>query len=470
MPIPLFGSIGALFNRIGKAGLVISQIRSGQNSQLTNLTDTTNGVVAQYDAESDLQALVGGGYLGVLTGMEGAGPLMANLAAQTVNRMVFRDSPLLNQSLQSINTLAALLEINRQMGLLPATVLAMTIAGTANPFSTYPTNAGNGVINFSTRRPQDGLVAENTFAEDIRFTCTADSYTGGATEGNEAFSVTGEGNQGDVWSFDWPLGSNASTSLNAIDGNVSTGSGNGLTNSGFNTFTVTNTPDNWTLNGAAGTVFFEESTLVYDGAKALRWLGDGTTGSYLEQRFGVSTGTTLDLVPLTQYSFNSFWRRDGTVPGAGVVTVALVDGNGNVFNDEGGNANSFTIDLTGLTTDYVSYTGVFRTPRDLPSTRKLRLTMSTGLTAGRSVYLDKASLGVMTRLYPSGPYAAMHAGSVPFQAGDYSILTMTNSRGSGGTLNTFQTLWQRLFFDLVMANELLLPSASSPNVLDSLIG
>ncbi len=172
---------GNLFNRWGRLGKVLSAIRTHQLLQLPNMTDVNVGVVAQFDAESDIQALMGAAYLGILSGVEGAGGVMQSIASQTANRMVFRDNPRIGQTLSDMNILASLAEIIRQMKQQGATVLAMTITATPNNF--VAPSVGNGVVVASVRRPFDGLVLENSIAENVLFTCNADSFTGGATSG-----------------------------------------------------------------------------------------------------------------------------------------------------------------------------------------------------------------------------------------------------------------------------------------------
>ncbi len=460
-----FGSApGNLFNRLGKLGLIIKQAKSYQTSQQPNLIDTTNGAVAQYDGESDLQALIGSAYIGILNNVSTAGSLAKSVAVQTINRMVFRDNPQIGQTLTSLNTTASINEVIRQMKLQGATVLAMTIGATPSSF----TGTGNGVINASVRRPFDGLVLENSFAETVKFTCTDDSYGGNATAGNEPFTLTGTGAQNDFFAFNWPLGSNATTTLSAIDGNSNNTNGNLLTNSGFNAFTA-NIPDNWSLiTGTAGTTIASENSLIYDGAAALRIIGDGATLTNITQRFDVSTGTLGTLTPQTQYSINLFMRRDGVAPANGTLTIDLIDGTNTVINDANAVANTFNIDLTALTTTYASYTGVFRTPAILPAAQYLRLRLTgTALTTGRTVYLDKLSMGKMTQLGTSFPFFTVHSGSTPFLASDYGTVAITNSRGSGGTLSTFQTLWAQLFTSDMIGNEFLLPSSATPTISDS---
>lgn len=457
-----------LFNILGAIGSLIKQVKTYQTAQYTNMVDTTAGVVAQLNAESDVQALMGNSYISLLNSTSNIGQFCQQIAAAALNRKVYRDNPRIAQNLQSVNLIDSLREVIRQMKAAGASVLAQTITATPALFSANAANAGNGVIVASTKRPLDGMVLENALAETILFTCISDSYTGGNTEGNESFQVNGVGNQGDLFAFDWPLGSNGLINIDAIDGEQNNSGGNLLTNSSWDDWTG-NTPDNWEITvGTAGTQVTKESSIVYDGDFSLAITGSGGVNTALRQLFDDSTGTLGTLDPLTQYSCNLFLRRDGTAAAAGVLTVELVDSGGTVIQDENGVNNSFTIDLTALTTSFVAYNGAFRTPTDLPDEMYLRLRCSTALTNGRVIYADRISLGVMQQLYVGGPFLAVHSGSIPFQLNDFSTCAITNSRGAAGTLSTFQTLFYRLFPEMI-SNELLLPSSGTPTIDDALI-
>ncbi len=467
MAIPFLGTAG-LFTRLGKLGLLAKQLRSYQNSQYTNMTDPVVGVVGQYVYESDLQAEMGSSYIGILDSSgTGIGGPIQSLANDTINRMVFRDNPQLGQTLTTGNVVTSFQEVVRQMKSQGVTVLSVPITVTPKNF----VGNGNGVINVSTRRPSDGLVLENSFSETLLLTCTSDSYSGSATVGNEPFILTGAGSQNNPFAFNWPLGSNCRTRLSSINGDSYNSQGNVLTNSGFERFTsIANIPNNWTLElGTAGTTVFQETSSIFGGASALRILGDGTTNFRLTQKFGTSSGTTTSLSSLSQYCVCVFARRDGSAISSGVLTVDLVDGTGAPIADQLGNPNSFTIDLTSLSVTYGGFVGTFRTPQVLPSTVKIRLNLTTGLTNSRSVFLDKMSMGLMTQSYTSGPFVAVHSGANPFAINDYATASIVNGRGVGGTLSTFQTLLSRLI-PQVRANELLLPSSTNPMVSDNLIG
>lgn len=463
---------------MGKVGLLLKQVKSYQTSQLTNFTNTTTGIVAQLNAESDIQAIAGQNYIPVLNADgDVVGNVAANMGEQIINRMVFRANPLLNITLTSINTTAALEEIIQQMTAQAATVQRCTVTASPVVVSGPPgpnfTGVGNGIVNASIVRPSDSRPQENSYAETLNIVCTSDSYTGSQTVGNELFSVAGAGNQSDFFAFDWPLGSNSNVPNSAIDGDTSNDSGNLLTNSGFATdANVANVPDNWSLEvGTAGTNIALNAGTTYTGANSLQIIGDGSTLTRISQTFNSTTGTQGDIAPITQYSFNLFIRRDGVAPAAGVLTIDLTDNNGTVIADSGGTNNSFNINLTGLTTTFTSYTGIFRTHLVLNATSyKIRYRLSTALTNGRSVYIGKSSLGVFTRQYVGGPSIAIHSGSIPFQQDDYAQVVTTNDRGGAADgVSTFQTLFLRLFPQMLQQN-LMLPSSLTPSISDAFIG
>jgi hypothetical protein len=459
---------GNIFNLLGRLGGIAKKLRTYQTDAEAIMTDTTNGVVAHTKEEADVQAIMGSSYLGVLSGTGGSvtGTLQS-VASAYLNRLVYRDNPRFGQSLSSSNTTASLGELVRQMEVAGATVRKHTVAGSVTDF----TGDGDGKLVVSVKRPVDGLTLENLFAETLTVVCSTDSYLGGATAGNETLTVLAPGGPGDPFAFDWPQGSGASATLEAVDGSQDNSAGNLLTNSGFESFT-SDVPDNWVLEaGTASTNVADENSIVYDpedAGSSLRLIGDGSTLTTLYQVFGDSDGTSADLAALTQYSVCLWLARDGVAPAAGVMVVELVDGDGAIVKDEAGVDNSFEIDLTALSTGFAPSTGAFRTPLKMPDELRVRLRMTTALTTGRSVYVDRMSMAEMVQLYASGPFVACHSGKSPFVTGDLAQIVLTNSRGAGGSLDTFQTLVARLFPDVV-ANEIQLPSSDAPTVDDGLI-
>lgn len=465
MAFPLYGQVGNLFNALGKMGAVVANANSAQTTMQTTLINSNTSLLNQLNGQPDIAATVGTGWAGWLASFESPCGSMQQLAQSYINRLVYVAQPQLNQTLTSNNLSASIGYVYEQMISQGATILQMTVGSSTNPF----VGMGNGAITCSLKRPFDGRFLENAYAETLTFTCTADSYVGGATAFNEPFAVTGEGAQADVFAYNWPLGSNSSISINAIDGDTSNGSGNYLTNSGFTTWSG-GVPNNWAA-AVGATTLSQNQSIIYTPGSSLQITGDGTTLTSLTQALNSSTGSSSTLATQTQYSVNLFMRAGGAVPSQGILQVDLIDGGGSIVSDQLGTANSFTIDLTKLGTSWQAFNGFFRTPTTLGTTYSIRVHLTTALNNGAVVYLDKMSLGLANQVYAQGPYVACHSGNSLFVASptaDYATCTVTNSRGVGGTLNTFQTLLFRLLGNAT-GTELLWPSSLSPNVSDALI-
>ena len=176
------------------------------------------------------------------------------------------------------------------------------------------------------------------------------------------------------------------------------------------------------------------------------------------------------LAPLEQYSFNIFHRRGAAAVSAGQLQIDLVDRSSNaVILDEDGTANRLNIALTGLGMNWTNSTFTVRTPRIMPATYGLRFYNPAGQAVSNthSVYIDRYGLGLMTQTTRSGIYVACHSGSTQFAEGDRGVLTVANSRGAAGTLDTFQTLIYRLLHPLIRDEEIIIPYSSVPTLSDS---
>lgn len=461
MAINLGYGDGLLFKILGKVAAVIKNQGSNVTTQNAAMSSVTSGIVGQLAAEPDVQAIIGSGYLGALSSLGGSvGPLMQQVATAALNRVVYRDVPRAGQTLTTTQTLACLQELIRQMRDAGASVRACTITTTPGSFS----GGGDARFNLSAKRPSDGATLENTFSEILTALCVADSYVGGATSGNESIRITGGGAEPDVFGSAWPSGSGCDQSVNCIDGSADNSSGNLLTNSGWESWS-SGVPVGWEAV-TGGALISQSGGISYDGLYSLQLTGDGTTQLRLRQLFG--TGTPGTLLPLAQCSFCGWARRDGTVPGAGVLKVSLKDVNGGVIKDAALVDNSVIQALTALTTDWVPFVASFRTPLILPDAYYLEIETTTALSAGRSVYLDRFGLGAMNQLYIHGPFAAVHSGATPLRADARATATVVNGRGAGGTLDTWQTGLYRLFLD-VQSNELLFPSSASNTIDDAWI-
>jgi hypothetical protein len=460
---------GNLFNRLGKLGKIISQIQTYQLAQYQNLVNPTTGAYPQFVSEPDIQSLIGSQFLSQLSGPESVSSLCQQVAQQIINRMVFRDNPQISQTLSQLNILTSINEVIRQMNVQGATVLQQTI--TATP-STY-TGTGTGGIAVCVKRASDGRSLEHCLAETLLVTCTSDSYLGGTTAGAESFTITGTGAETDLFAWDFPMGSNSSNTVTQVlSSDSQNASGNLLNNSNFATWsTVTNFPTNWDiLSGVAGTSLVKETANTYGSGYAVRIVGDGSSTPSFSQTFNNgTTGTGIQLPAQYVMGWCVFLRSTTGADSTGTLTVDLVDVNNAVVYDNAGNLNSKSISLTTLGTSYTAFSGYFLTPTVLPSTLKFRISASSAPGVGDDVLIANLSATTMTQLYNYGPYVSLHYGSTPFIQGDFATIPVTNSRGSGGTLNTFQTLFMRLFDPYVLNNNIILPSSSMPTISDNLM-
>lgn len=455
-----FTGTGGMFTRIGKmlkVGYTLTPYEAGIpalfdeifNQYLTSLENVGGAVQVQADQATRIAS----GVMGFITQTAGA----------TVQGMVLAD-----QGSQSTSVQQSLQETIRQMkvGGYYVTPNAIGVSQAALPNFT-----GNGVLVMTTKRG-DGLVQENSIPEVLRVTCTADSYTGGATQGREQFGVAGQPASAGTWDYDYPTGSGAAQSATAVSSSEDANtSGNLLTNGDFEGWTgsgPTSTLDYWTLGtGAWGTDIQQNTTDPNLGTYALEFVAGTATATTLYQEFGdTTTGTAATMTAYRSYAVNLWLRKLSGTISAGVLRVALVDDSGTVLNDGQGVANSFDVTLSGLTTSYVAYNGTFRLDADPPAVVRLQLRLTTNL-AGGNVLADDICLAPVTNFYQGGPGFAVFSGATPFVTGDAWNVTVTNDYGGASYLGTFQTGFDRIFN--MKALNLLLPSTGSNLIANTLI-
>lgn len=444
---------GGLFVRLGRVGKLAHLLDTYQDG----LPAVFDDLVAQY--QSTLQAV--GGFvaqqqLGLLRSTSSVMGFAQSVSQQTVLQMVEADEPAVARSLH-----LALREVIRQMVIQAKTVQSSNVTFTK---TALPTNDGTGQLVTSAKRG-DGLVQENAFTEQTRIVCTADAYSGGATEGREVFTLTGETPSAGVWDFDYPQGSGASVTVRAVTADDdATAGANLLTNGDAEEWTDSPPElDNWTLETGVWGTDAQQDAAGYRGSFALEIVA-GTTNTTLYQEFDSDTGTSATLSPLTSYAVH-FWAKEVAATAAtGVLTVELVNDSGTVINDEQGVANSFTVDLTSLGTTYVPQSGVFRLPANPPDVVRLRFRISTDLT-GDNVLIDDICMAPLTAMYTGGPGFVIFSGATQFTRDDGWELDVDNDRPE------FLASWQGLFDRLFGMRQfgLLLPSSGSPNIDDALI-
>lgn len=466
MALSFANTAGNLFNRLGRFGRLALLGRVFQGDLATYFA----ALLAQYDSSvaSPLQGPVSGVPYLRDAAQEAALAYEASLVGNanlTVTEMMKADKPTAAGSVAD-----ALTEVAAQMVTAGASIKKCTVTATA---AQVAGNSGDGVTVVSAKRG-DGRDQELIIPEVSYLRCIADSQTGGAVLGQELFNYIGEVRSTSVWSADYPVGSGAQTAVRSIDaadpGVTGRVDGNVLVNGSFETWTVANVPDNWTIQvGAAGTEVLKSSTPnAYAGSFALQIAGSAlNTAVY--QEFNQTSGSPVVLRPSQSYAI-SFRAKMDVGPAAGVLTVELVDGTGAVINDDQGVANSFTVNLVALGVAYVAQTGVFRLPKLVPSVVRLRYRVSTALTVGRNLFIDHAAAGRLTSAYAGGPGVAQFSGAVKWVTNDAALVTTTNDFGGAANLATFQWFLDRLFGtrNLGVAG-LLFPTNAAPTVPDTLI-
>ena len=353
-------------------------------------------------------------------------------------------------------------ELIRQMVAASQTVDQCAVGATV---AAGGSNVGNPTVICSVTS-RYGKPLEYIFAETMVGTVLSDSLGNGsstATAGQEPISIVGGVKLSNNFGVTWPDGSGANATVSIVDPEQDNAGGNKLTNSSFDTFTVTNQPDDWTvLVGTVGTHVLRSTTTYNSSAASLALAGSATLAS-LAQTFGTDTEGTL--LPATVYGFNLQYYVD-VVPAAGVFKVELVDSTNTVINDDFGTANAITSPaLSGATlTTWTSLSGFFRTPTNLPSTVKLRIRVTTAVSTGTNLLIDYAALTPATQVYTAGPYVAAFRGSTDVVYGDRFTFAMTNDR-AGLFQQFFEQVWSMSSLGLILPSE----GTGSETIADSLV-
>lgn len=419
------------FNRLGEVGNALNVVNTFALTTLPAAISGAGAVMAIFDgatAEAIRNAV--GALPPALVTQQGTGldTIRNALRAVALNaavEMADADNPLPPPR----GILQALEEIRLQM-----IASADSVDANEPTIGQAASGTGGGVLVLSLLDGK-GKTLENVYDEVIELTCST-PHLGLFTAGyatNGIFAIKGEAAESNKLSYRWPKGSGA-------NGNMPSRSAwstdNLILNGKFEDFTVANTPDSWTIaSGSAGTHIFSDATNFLIGAKCLKFTGDGSTQIAVKQAFQAAAYAPLVV---------TVWVKAITsAPAAGVLRVALVNGAGSVVNDEAGTANSFTVDLTALTTSYQCFSGVFRVqPSSLggDSELALKLETTTAISNTKEVVIDECLLQYATQLYSGGPFAALATGHVTWGRDKKFTVTVTNDyRGA------IQTMTARLF-------------------------
>jgi hypothetical protein len=440
MTIPLTGT-GGLFTRLGRIGRLAQDVRSLS----TTLGTSFESLMAQYDT---LRTAVDGVPTlarGVRTNLPTFLNTLSRNAETTLLEMVRADAPYAAGSVTE-----ALQELIRQMITAGASVKTQTVSGSA---AVIAGNTGNGFLGLQTQRG-DGLQQELIVPEVVPIKCTADSQNGRTSPGREQFTYYGEVG-GSMWADNYPVGSGRTMVFSCVSADTQGQSGlingNLLRNSNFETFTTTDIPDNWTVVSGTPTTNFRRSTAQkFTGTSSLEIRGTGATSTSIEQTF-----LSGQFVPLSTYAL-TFWYK---ITGGAAGSVYIRDADSAYVDEE--------IDCAAGPVVWTRRTVYFRTGRQIPTDFKLVITEAGPLPVGTNLFLDNMTLAPLTQLYPGGPGIIIVQADSNWSVGDGFTLTTTNNFGGASNVSTFQWLFERLFG--MNLKGLLLPSAGSPTIADTLI-
>lgn len=444
-----FDGTGGLFTRIGRVGKLL-YLANQHQAALPAALDT---LITEYDETTppglrDSIAATIANATGIIANQIAWMPLLQNLANSTLLRMVYADAPAAANSVGN-----ALREVIAQMLAGPESVKASTVS-VATAAATGNSSADGVVVGSA--KLIDGKANEMLLPEVGRLVCTADSFRGQTTAGNEVFQYQGQPVTGNVYNYDWPTGSGETSSHTA----ASPATGSLLTNGDMETFaTLANVPDSWTVAvGTPGTHILQNTGTYYDGASSVKLPGSATLASFYQ---------AVDVLSSQHYAVGLRYYLSG-VPAAGVLTIEMVDASGTVLTDDAGTNLRKQVTLSAAAgTTWLSLSDCFITPRSLPSEVRFRIRLSTALSTGTDLFVDRAIVAPMRRAYTGGTYLGLLSGRTPWALRDYFTVTGANNRGGASYNATFQALFDRLFNMRQLG--LQLPSDASPSLADTLI-
>ncbi len=439
MAVTLTGS-GGLFTRLGAIFKIVERVED-HIDDLDSRIDTADG---QYASASRDMVLPLVGARDAIKAMAGSVVDSAWAAAErTIVDMVQADAP---QPTRDIGT--ALRELVSQM-----TTAGASVSQNASSVSVAAVSGGTGTGKLACHI-RDGA---NIRAEVATAKCVSDGQFSGSSA-DVSFSYSSPEQAAARPSSDWPTGTQQRKRIPVLDASQDAvgGWGQRLTNADFESWT-TNMPDGWfAVTGTAGTHWAQSASIYLRGSSAFQFIGDNLTLAKVEQR--LSGSEALKLRPNTTYMLG-FWYKDGSShPSAGVVRVSVRDYAYTVLTGA-----SIQLNASSASSSWQFTSAIFRTGDLVPTAPRMVLELTTAInTGGRFVIDDVFLVQAFPLQREPALYGLVVPGATDFVVDDAFTVTTTNDLANG-----FQRHFDRAF-DLY-SRSIVLPSAGSPTISDSLI-
>lgn len=344
---------------------------------------------------------------------------LKSLLSDLIVDEVTNDVPLANASLSS-----CLAEWRRQMlrdseSLNHSLVTLGSVTAVGSPTSN---------TQFITTDKDGTAVSQDLIVPDSYLIRVAADDQRGASTYAETLSIVGKKADTDPTDETYPTGAGINTTKSIIDPALARGL---VTDPGFDAWTVSNTPDDWTIvaPAVAGTNVFKASDDPRDSS--------GTSLRILSTASGtVKLRQAVTLTPNTVYAVHFKYKpvaNGSATPSAVIAKVRLVDGSGTVIQDDAAN----DLSLSGSTHAVVTvgsgwnngYQAYFITPTTLPDTVYLEITQDSDA-AGADGYYDHVNLVAVTPLYTGGPYLDAFSGKTRAVENDTWTWAITLTTGT----------------------------------------
>ncbi len=424
-------SIATLFARLGK---IIKTYNANLALQGTTLLGSGSGadeILDEYNARRDLVPTCQQDFTGMAGAVAGWNSRLKSYADATLaDLQADLDAPS-----SSPSTILPLLA--QHMVGTSDTINASTIS--TPTYSAGGSNAGNGTLVLS-KKNLAGVDDERIISEVLAMTCITDAPSLSATAGSESFSLVGYPKFNNVNAYG-TLGSGVGPTIVCGDNS------NLLTNGTFETWTVTNVPDNWTPVGTVTTNYLRVAT-PHRGTYGLALKSNASAAT-------ISMTQSIASVVKTQtiYALGVWLRRSGSLTGSSVIQVRVT---GTSFST----VFAINANPTSLTTSYAFYSVVFPTGLTIPSDLSVCVEWGTvgAISSGDQIFVDDIVLQPMTAF--SHVQYALFSGT---DAGNWikgDTLTVTTAKSASGV---FQDFFSRVY-DVALPSD----AAASETISDSL--